>query len=91
MKQKPHYNSKNGFLPMPEEFCGMFFNASTEPCDMLVGPCSCGAWHYIHEWPMEVREKMILQYPELEQQMEEHLAKYPWCIKLFGYRKIRNA
>lgn len=21
------------------------FNGSSEPCDMLVGPCSCGAWH----------------------------------------------
>lgn len=21
------------------------YNASTDPCDMLEGPCACGAWH----------------------------------------------
>lgn len=22
------------------------YNACTEPCDMWIGPCCCGAWHY---------------------------------------------
>lgn len=22
-----------------------FFNASSDPCDMMDGPCACGAWH----------------------------------------------
>src|SRR3972149_1206950 len=22
-----------------------FFNACTDPCDMYIGPCACGAWH----------------------------------------------
>lgn len=27
----------------PETF--LLFNACTDPCDMLAGPCACGAWH----------------------------------------------
>lgn len=25
------------------------YNACTEPCDMLVGPCCCGAWHTVKD------------------------------------------
>lgn len=39
--------------PQPERLLRMkvmprnvvIFNASNEPCDMLEGPCCCGAWH----------------------------------------------
>lgn len=41
----------NGLRAMPEEFLGKFFNACTDACDMLVGPCACGAWHHQEEWP----------------------------------------
>jgi hypothetical protein len=26
------------------------FNGNNEPCDMLQGPCCCGAWHNLSEW-----------------------------------------
>lgn len=26
------------------------FNGQHQRCDMLVGPCSCGAWHHIEDW-----------------------------------------
>jgi hypothetical protein len=40
------------FEPMPE---GMFFyNGSGTPCDMLVGPCSCGATHSAVDWAQRV-------------------------------------
>jgi len=35
----------NGLVPWPENWTDRHFNASHEPCDMLIGPCSCGAWH----------------------------------------------
>ena len=41
---------ENIFLPMPNEWIGQYYNACTEPCDMLVGPCVCGASHHIDEW-----------------------------------------
>ncbi len=39
--------SPNGLVPWPDDFAqtDRHFNASSEPCDMLVGPCCCGAWH----------------------------------------------
>jgi len=39
-------------------------NASTERCDAASGPCSCGAWHKLSDWPKEVQKVVI--------QMEEH-------------------
>ncbi len=27
-----------------------YYNACNEPCDMLIGPCCCGAWHQPHEF-----------------------------------------
>lgn len=36
--------SENNFIPWPDGL-PLAYNGSNEPCDMLVGPCSCGAWH----------------------------------------------
>lgn len=33
---------------MPEHI--EIYNACNEPCDVLIGPCSCGAWHSIKDW-----------------------------------------
>lgn len=35
----------NGAVPWPVNWTDRHYNASHEPCDMLIGPCSCGAWH----------------------------------------------
>lgn len=39
-------------IPMPEG--RVRYNGSGTPCDMLKGPCSCGAWHTGDE-PTEVK------------------------------------
>ena len=39
----------NGTVPWPLNWTDRHYNASQEPCDMLIGPCSCGAWHQEHE------------------------------------------
>lgn len=39
---------RGSLIPMPEGIDQ--FNASNERCDMLQGPCSCGATHSIAEW-----------------------------------------
>ncbi len=41
---------KNNFIPMPKEWIGQYYNACTDPCDMLCGPCACGATHHLDEW-----------------------------------------
>jgi hypothetical protein len=32
------------------------YNACTEPCDMFVGPCACGAWHKTSDWAREQQD-----------------------------------
>jgi hypothetical protein len=45
----------NGLVPWPREWTDYRYNACNEPCDMLVGPCACGAWHQDSEdWVREV-------------------------------------
>jgi hypothetical protein len=45
----------NGMVPWPTEWTtNLHYNASHDPCDMIVGPCSCGAWHNeTEEWVRE--------------------------------------
>jgi hypothetical protein len=54
-KHKEHYNPKNNLASMPKEYLGKFYNACTDPCDMLQGPCACGAWHHQEEWPDKIQ------------------------------------
>jgi len=42
-------------VPMPVRYIGQFYNACTDPCDMLEGPCACGAWHHQNEWPDDIQ------------------------------------
>lgn len=35
---------KKSFAPYPKDRPPRY-NASSEPCDMWIGPCCCGAWH----------------------------------------------
>ena len=51
-KHKDCYNEKNGLANMPIEYIGKFYNGGCpDPCDMLSGPCACGASHKQEEWP----------------------------------------
>jgi hypothetical protein len=27
-----------------------YYNANSDACDMLLGPCACGAWHQACDW-----------------------------------------
>ncbi len=54
-KYQDHYNSKNKLASMPEKYYGKFYNACTDPCDMLQGPCACGAFHNQEEWPPKIQ------------------------------------
>ncbi len=64
----------SGLLAWPELWTLRYFNGNNEPCDMLVGPCACGAWHHAEEWgdPRHVcarrlsNTSMILEYYDAE-------------------------
>jgi len=49
------FNPQNNLANMPKKYLGLFYNACNEPCDMLQGPCACGAWHHQTEWPDEIQ------------------------------------
>ena len=44
-----HLRGKAEF-DMPADMRGRFHNACTDSCDMIDGPCACGAWHNAKEW-----------------------------------------
>ncbi len=50
-----HFNPKNGMATMPAKWLGQFYNACPDPCDMLSGPCACGATHHQEEWPVDIQ------------------------------------
>lgn len=41
--QMTNEEQENNFIIMPEGY--FIYNACTDPCDFLVGPCACGAFH----------------------------------------------
>lgn len=60
-----HPGSK--FVGWPDDFTAQF-NGSKEPCDMLVGFCSCGASHYETEERivaiLNLHNAEVRDYPE---------------------------
>lgn len=44
------YCYENGLLDWPDEWTERVYNACNEPCDVLIGPCACGAWHHLEDW-----------------------------------------
>lgn len=64
----------DGLLGWPDEWLTRHFNASHDPCDMLIGPCACGAWHKATDWDdvlahynAEIRIVPKDQHNEIEQ------------------------
>ena len=55
---RENYNPENGIATMLEEWIGEFTNGG-EICDMLAGPCACGATHHQYEWPDDVQEAVF--------------------------------
>lgn len=49
---------ENGLKPMPSEKIGKYFNGQCpDACDMVEGPCACGAWHHLSQWPKEIQQE----------------------------------
>ena len=54
MSKQIIYRYDNGLLGWPDEWTERHYNACNEPCDMLIGPCACGAWHTPECWTAEL-------------------------------------
>src|SRR4051812_48128020 len=50
-------------------------NASNEPCDMLSGPCCCGAYHSLDEWVIRRRSFDELKAYCAEREMQRLTAR----------------
>lgn len=44
LNKSSEQTEESSFVPYPAHLPPRY-NGSGQPCDMLVGPCSCGAWH----------------------------------------------
>ncbi|MHA1390539.1 MAG: hypothetical protein ACTSR9_19155 [Candidatus Thorarchaeota archaeon] len=61
-------NKNHRCIPLPQQLIGKFHNACTDPCDMVDGPCACGAAHHIQDWPDEVIEAV---WGDLKEELKE--------------------
>ena len=53
----------NELIPVPAHWPVRFAAHYNEPCDMVKGPCACGAWHDPYEaWVQD----MVKQYGQGE-------------------------
>ena len=68
-------SNENGLQEMPDEYIGSFRNGGcTDYCDMLSGPCACGAWHHWEDWPEEVQKRgKELMYGRYMQARREYI------------------
>jgi uncharacterized protein len=57
------------------------YNGQSEPCDALVGPCSCGAWHDESDWPADMLE--FIRCNDADQDRINEPAP-PWAIPAAG-------
>ncbi len=46
----------NDVILMPEILQGVLFNACSDSCDFIQGPCACGALHHLEDWNKEIQE-----------------------------------
>ena len=60
-KERITGDSRFPCIDLPSEIVGEFWNACTDPCDTLCGPCVCGAWHHIHDWPEWLIEFILVE------------------------------
>lgn len=75
---------QNDLIQMPASIYGRYHNGQiTEPCDMIEGPCACGAWHHFYEWDPEIMELVIAENPWVE----EHRFSVMGCHLVDAHRR----
>ena len=58
LRPKQKLTPINGLVSWPDDWTDQHHNGCNDACDMLVGPCVCGAWHSADdEWVKELLKK----------------------------------
>ena len=65
-------------LIMPKKYIGKFTNGGIV-CDMLIGPCACGATHEIEDWLVKIPKNN--HYSFTEQELYDHMQYFAFCIE----------
>ena len=88
-----HPTSPNWVIQMPLGITQ--YNGNNEPCDALVGPCSCGAWHQMSDWPEELLDYIQEQRPVLPvhllkktDECDEVSGKAEWISTFFSDKDV---
>lgn len=58
--------------PYPEDWPRYYNGTTSTPCDMLEGPCACGATHDLKEWP-ERMAKSNFEDPRVLDELDDLL------------------
>lgn len=64
--------ANNDFVGFPDDW-PEYHNACSDPCDVLQGPCACGAWHKLYEW--DFIKKTRRPTGEIMEAHSQHLAQ----------------
>ncbi len=84
------YLRKKAEFDMPEEMRGQFHNGQCpDVCDMIDGPCACGAWHSAKEWIDKLNTKLAAVKEKNKRLQDEIQARRQWqkcprCDKTFA-------
>lgn len=92
-------STENGLWAWPEDwpwYKQMCFGSWDDRCDMLVGPCACGAWHQEGEFEWDEKRQVLYRYGEVvphffplsgnSPERVEHVepADRPLCARIYG-------
>ena len=92
----------NGIISMPKELIGRFHNGScTESCDMLQGPCACGASHHLNEWVIRKKkftkkgwvdpsEARIKELEVKNEKLKSLLSKALGSVRFYNYKLLED-
>lgn len=78
--QRPKHLEGKPHLAVPKHW-PKNFNASSSPCDIMQGPCSCGAWHSEKDdWVKESLEKYGMELSPKDYKPVLKNGEYRWVL-----------
>ena len=80
---------KKAEFDMPDSMRGHYYNACTDSCDMIDGPCACGAWHNAKEWITKLDKRLQQRNADLESVKSRSCTKRVTLLQQETIKKLR--